>query len=153
MNATNSEVRDVLGDLIQICKDGQEGFQNAAEHMEASDVKSLLAAYSLQRSEFAGALQAEAHGLGEHDPKNSGSVSAGLHRGWFNLKAAIAGNDLHAILAECERGEDAAVAAYKKALMKGELPADIRRVIERQFVEVLAAHDAVKALRDAAVKQ
>jgi hypothetical protein len=37
--------------------------------------------------------------------------------------------------------------------MKGEVPADIRRVIERQFVEVLAAHDAVKALRDAAVKQ
>ncbi len=151
MNATNADVRNDLTDLIQTCKDGQKGFLDAAEHIHAVETRTLLSAYSLQRSEFAGQLQTEAHGLGEHDPENSGTLSGTLHRGWIDLKSAIDGNDLHAILAECERGEDVAVAAYKKILGK-ELPGDIRDVIERQYAEIIAAHDQVKIMRDAAKK-
>ena len=64
------------------------------------------------------------------------------------MKSAITSQDDHAILAECERGEDSAVAEYKKA-MEAELPADVRSVISRQQTEIKAAHDKIKALRDA----
>jgi uncharacterized protein (TIGR02284 family) len=55
----------------------------------------------------------------------------------------------HAVLAECERGEDAAKAAYEAALQKN-LPADVRTLVERQYQGVKANHDRVRNLRNAA---
>jgi len=53
----------------------------------------------------------------------------------------------HAVLEECERGEDTALARYRRAL-KAELPADVRDVIMRQMAGTQANHDQVKLLRD-----
>ncbi len=141
----------ILNDLIETLKDGQEGFRAAAADVESTDLKTLFSEYSLQRSKFAGELQALAHSLGEKEPANTGSVAASLHRGWINLKAALTSKDEHAILAECERGEDSAVAEYKKALETETLPADVRATIQTQSVAVKAAHNRVRDLRDALV--
>jgi len=54
----------------------------------------------------------------------------------------------HAILAECERGEDSAVEVYKEALNEPELSPEIREKLVTQFSEVQAAHDRVRDLRD-----
>ena len=141
----------ILKDLIETLKDGQEGFRAASTDVESTELKTLFSEYSLQRSKFAGELQALAHSLGEKEPTTTGSVAASLHRGWINLKAALTSKDEHAILAECERGEDSAVAEYKKALETETLPADVRATIQTQSVAVKAAHDRVRDLRDALV--
>jgi uncharacterized protein (TIGR02284 family) len=66
------------------------------------------------------------------------------------MKSAVTSRDDHAILSECERGEDSAVAEYKKAMEDdSRLSAPIREIVSRQYTEVKAAHDQVKALRDA----
>ncbi len=78
------------------------------------------------------------------------STAGALHRTWINLKSAISSQDDHAILAECERGEDSAVNEYKKAMNEVDLPSNIRTVVNRQYSEVQAAHDRVRDLRDAA---
>ena len=83
------------------------------------------------------------------DPENSGSIGGAIHRGWINIKSAITGNDEQAVLNEAERGEDIAKAEYKKAL-EGNLPANVREMIQNQYGSVQAAHDRVKALRDSA---
>jgi uncharacterized protein (TIGR02284 family) len=85
--------------------------------------------------------------LGDSKPEDSGSTAGALHRAWINLKAAVTNQDDHAILAECERGEDEAVRAYKKA-MDENLSAPIRDLVSRQYTEVKSAHDRIKALRD-----
>lgn len=149
---TNTDLRLALNDLIQTCRDGQEGFLTAAENIETGDVKRLLSQYSLQRAKFTGELQSASHALGDSNPENASSVTGTLHRGWINLKTALAGRDTHNILAECERGEDSAVGSYKEALQL-ELPADLRAIVERQYAEVQAAHNEVQALRDAYVTQ
>jgi len=100
----------VLNNLIETLKDGQEGFKQAAEGISDPKLKSLFRDYSQQRSRFATALQSEARRHGETEPETSSSATGALHRGWINLKSAITGGDEHAILAECERGEDSAVA-------------------------------------------
>ena len=63
------------------------------------------------------------------------------------MKSAVTNRDRHAILAEAERGEDAAVSAYKDAMEK-DLPAPIKNIVTRQATEVKAAH-----LRDATVSK
>src|SRR5690242_5125406 len=129
------EEKTVLNDLIETLKDGQEGFKQAAESVGNPRLKSLFNDYSEQRSRFAAALQSEARRHGETDPETDSSASGALHRGWINLKSALTGGDEHAILAECERGEDSAVEEYKKALADGLSPS-VQDLVSRQFAEI-----------------
>ncbi len=139
--------------LVQILHDGQAGFQQAADNVSNPELKLLFSRYSLQRSKFAGELESELLSLGEKDPQNEGTTVAGaLHRGWIDLKSAFAKGDDHAVLAEAERGEDAAKKAYHDARHQENLPAPLLQVIVSQAAEIQAAHDRVKALRDAAKK-
>jgi uncharacterized protein (TIGR02284 family) len=143
------EIISTINGLIETLKDGQEGFRQASEAVKDSKLKSLFSEFSLQRSKFAGELQNEAISLGDHNPEDSGSASGMMHRAWINLKSAITSGDDHAVLAECERGEDSAVAEYKKAMEEEDLSAPVRETISRQFTDVKNAHDRIKALRDA----
>ncbi len=140
---------DVIDNLIETLKDGQKGFEQAAEAVSDPKLKSLFSNYSQQRSRFAAALQSEARRNGETEPETSSSATGAMHRGWINLKSVITGGDEHAILAECERGEDSAVEQYKKALEDGLTPA-AQELVSRQFTEIKAAHDRIRSLRDAA---
>jgi uncharacterized protein (TIGR02284 family) len=138
----------VLNNLIETLKDGQEGFKQAAESVIDPKLKSLFRDYSQQRSRFATALQTEARQHGETKSETSSSATGALHRGWINLKSAITGGDEHAILAECERGEDSAVEEYKKALHDGLSPST-HELVSSQFAQIKAAHDQIRSLRDA----
>ncbi|MDQ3651219.1 MAG: PA2169 family four-helix-bundle protein [Acidobacteriota bacterium] len=141
---TNDDVISTLNNLIETCKDGQTGFQTAAEGVNNSELKTLFYNYSQQRAQFAGELQNEVLRLGG-DPEKTGSVAASLHRGWINIKSAVTGKDDAAVIAECERGEDSAVSNYKDAL-KEKVSADIRSVIDQQYAKVQEAHDRIRAL-------
>lgn len=143
------EAISTLNSLIETLKDGQEGFRQAAEAVKDSELKSLFNELSLQRSKFAGELQNQVIQLGDSDPEKTSSTAGAMHRAWINIKSAISSQDDHAILAECERGEDSAVAEYKKA-MEAELSSPVRDLISTQYTDVKAGHDRVKALRDAA---
>jgi uncharacterized protein (TIGR02284 family) len=144
------EIISTINGLIETLKDGQQGFREASQAVKDTQLKSLFLEYSLERAKFAGELQNEAISLGEHDPEDSSSAAGAMHRAWINLKSAITSGDDHAVLAECERGEDSAVNEYKKAMEEEELSAPIRETIARQYSDVKKAHDHIKALRDAA---
>ncbi|HKP92735.1 MAG TPA: PA2169 family four-helix-bundle protein [Chthoniobacterales bacterium] len=144
------EIISTINGLIETLKDGQQGFREASEAVKDSQLKSLFGEYSLQRAKFAGELQKEAISLGESNPEDSSSTAGAMHRAWINLKSAITSQDDHAILSECERGEDSAVAEYKKAMEEDALSSNIRDTISRQYADVKQAHDRIKALRDAA---
>jgi uncharacterized protein (TIGR02284 family) len=150
MTQAIEEYTTTLNDLIQICIDGQKGFETAANALENSDLRSELMGFSSQRAEFAHDLQRLVAATGEK-PKGSGTVEGALHRGWLNLKQAITSQDSHAILAECERGEDAAVAAYKTAMQEA-MPPKLAIPVASQFRVIQNTHDRVKTLRDSLKK-
>src|SRR3954453_19877877 len=148
--AQQKEISATINSLIETLKDGQEGFKQAAEAVKDSNLKSLFNEYSLQRSRFAGELQAEARQLGESDPETTSSTSGAMHRAWINIKSAVTSGDDHTVLAECERGEDSAVKEYQDAIEDSDLSAPIREIVRRQYNEVKSAHDRVRQLRDVA---
>jgi uncharacterized protein (TIGR02284 family) len=145
------EVISTINNLIETLKDGQEGFKQAAEGVKDPQLKSLFNEYSLQRARFATELQSQARSLGEPEPETSSTAAGALHRAWINLKSAVTIGDDHAILAECERGEDSAVEQYKKAV-DDNLSAQLREMVSRQYAEIKNAHDRIRNLRDAAKK-
>ncbi|MDQ3712428.1 MAG: PA2169 family four-helix-bundle protein [Acidobacteriota bacterium] len=143
----NNETISILNNLIETCKDGQEGFKQAAEGVERSDLKSLFYDLGQQRAKFAGELQALVRELGG-DPETTSSTAGSLHRGWINIKSYVTGKDEAGVLNEAERGEDIAKKAYKDALAEN-LPANVMTVVQAQSTEVMTAHDRVRDLRDA----
>jgi uncharacterized protein (TIGR02284 family) len=146
------EIISTINGLIETLKDGQEGFKQASEAVKDTQLKMLFSKYSLQRSKFAGELQNEAISMGEHNPESTSSTAGAMHRAWINLKSAVTSGDDHAILAECERGEDSAVNEYKKAMEEKDLSSPVRETISRQYTDVKSAHDRIRELRDAAKK-
>ena len=138
----------VVENLIETCKDGQKGYQDAAEHAKRPDLKTYFNQQSTERGHFAQELQAELGRLGKPDKKVSGSVGGALHRAWIDTKANMGGGD-KSILESIEAGEDSAKEAYQKALT-GALPTDLAEKVRRQAESVQRAHDKIRSLRDEA---
>jgi uncharacterized protein (TIGR02284 family) len=138
----------VVENLIETSKDGQKGYQDAAEHAKRPDLKSYFNEQSAERGRFAQELQAELAKLGKPEKKVSGSVGGAMHRAWLDTKANLGGGD-KTILESVEAGEDTAKDAYNKAL-GGALPASLTEIVRRQAASVQRAHDKVKLLRDEA---
>lgn len=150
MGTDNNDVISTLNNLIETCKDGQNGFQTASEGVKNSELKTLFLTYSQQRAKFAGELQNEVLHLGG-DPEKTGSVVASLHRGWINIKSTVTGEDEGAVIAEAERGEDSAVKNYKAALDET-LPENIRTIVQNQYTQVQEAHDRIRSLEKTSSK-
>lgn len=140
------DVIDVLNDLLESARDGEYGFRDSAERAQSVQLQGILQRHSLECASAAAELEHEIRRL-DGEPSVGGTVAGALHRGWVSVKTALSNNDDKAVLEECERGEDAAVARYRKAL-KSILPTDVQALVERQLQGAQRNHDEVRALRD-----
>jgi uncharacterized protein (TIGR02284 family) len=140
---SREELLFVLNELIETCMDGRQGFLDAEHLSQNARLKHLCSGVAQQWTEFAAELQNEALRLGV-EPDRAGTVAGALHRRWVRVKAALTALDDVAIAAECERGENIALARYQEALDK-KLPGPLRDLIaaQRQKIE-----EALARLRD-----
>lgn len=145
--ADNDDIISTLNDLIEVSKDGEEGFRSSAENVDDPRLKEFF----LRRSQEVGTsvreLQDLVRSLGG-EPAASSSIGGALHRRWIDIKTAFTRNDTVAVLNETERGEDVALNAYRKAAEQ-DLPTHVRFVVVRQLEGAKRNHDQVKQLRNA----
>lgn len=148
--ATTESKTSVINELIEINNDRVAGFEKVIADIrdENIDLKALFQTYAEQSRKNGQELAAIVGSVKELETGNS--VSGTLHRAWIDVKALFGGSDRASILAEAERGEDAIKKAYKDALSSGELTSDEAEVVSTQAQKIYAAHDQIKALRDAA---
>ena len=142
----NSDVVDLLNDLIEVSKDGEYGFNACAEHAKSPAIKSTLTARARDCAAGAAELQRLVTAYGG-DAETGGSASGALHRGWVSVRSALTSKDDVAVLEEAERGEDSALKKYRDAAAKA-LPADVQAVVQKQLQGAQANHDQIKVLRD-----
>lgn len=143
----NKDIVSTLNDLVETCRDGEYGFNACAEHAASEQVRSLFRTRAQDCRTGALELQDLVRQCGG-TPDEGGSATGAMHRGWVAVLGAVAGTSDERMLDEAERGEDAALARYRKALKEDDLPPTVRNVIERQLAGVQRNHDQVKALRD-----
>lgn len=145
-----SHILSVLEHLIEITRDGQEGFTQAAEHANSPELKALFTGYASERTRMLSELQVLERQHGKPEVDHTGTIVGGLHRAWINLRAAVATREDQAILEEAERGEDAAVKAFEDSMgsEKPMLPVSVTFVLERHLASVQSAHDEVRNRRD-----
>lgn len=143
----NDAVVTTLNDLIETSKDGQFGFDACAEHVNSEELRNLFTQRSKECEQAAAELQPLVLQFGGK-PDKGGSASGALHRGWVAVRGSLTGYTDLAMLEECERGEDAALASYRKALKDDTLPEAVRSIVARQQLGVQRNHDQIKLLRD-----
>lgn len=147
MAPTTKDTIEVLNDLVETARDGEHGYRTAAEDAKDPSLQARFQTLANQRATFVRELQEQVEALGG-EVEESGSAAGALHRGWINVKSAFSSDEPHSVLEECERGEDAAVEAYQKAVNADHLDAATHAIVRRQCAAVQAAHDEIKALRD-----
>jgi uncharacterized protein (TIGR02284 family) len=146
MSTSTEDIVDTLNDLIETCKDGEQGFRQCAEHTKSTQLKQIFLSRAGDCQQGASELQAIVTRLG--GKADTGSSTTGkLHHIWVDVKSTLTGDDDQAILNECERGEDAALERYRDAIKKP-LPDEIASVVQRQYEGVKRNHDQIRSLRD-----
>lgn len=132
--ASRDAVVDTLRDLLTICRDGEEGYAHAASDVDDHVLREAFTRRSIERARFAVALIDAIEGLGG-EPGKRGSTVGALHRRWLDARARWKHEGTRGILAECERGERVALEMYEETLAR-DLPADIRAIVEAQYVAI-----------------
>lgn len=145
----NKETIEVLNDLIQINNDRIVGYEKAIKETkdEDEDLKVLYASMIAESHRNKIALATEVQALGS-DVENGTTTSGKIYRAWMDVKAVFTGHDRHAVLENCEAGEDAAQRAYRSALNHDGLPAYIKDLLTQQQQTLRESHDEIKSLRD-----
>jgi uncharacterized protein (TIGR02284 family) len=145
--ADRSEFIDTIRDLIDTCRDGEKGWQEAANHAKRADLKTMFHEVSQERAGFARELETELASMApDKAEKSEGHVAGALHRAWIDTKTALGAGD-HAIIEWLEQGEDYAKRKYEEALSTG-LPAGVLAIVRRQAQSVRNVHDRVRTMRD-----
>lgn len=146
---TRTEVIDILNDLLKNAHDGHQGYLAAAKETHSPYLQNTFQTLAEHHARTAADLAAlvQQHG---GEAVDHGSATGAVHRGWLKVKAAVGADSDASILDEAERGEDANVARYRKALKADSLPADLLATIDRQAQAAQRSHDEIKAMRDAA---
>jgi uncharacterized protein (TIGR02284 family) len=138
---------DTLNELIATLKDGEKGYLAAFEDAKRADLKELFSGLASQRAQFAKELQTHV-AREDADVEDSGTIGGALHRGWIDLKSAVADREDKAILEECERGDSHAVKTFNEALTSSDLgPA--RTAVEGQYRSIQASLAQIQSLHRA----
>ncbi|SFE12916.1 PA2169 family four-helix-bundle protein [Nitrosomonas sp. Nm166] len=144
----NVEIATLLNGLVEISRDGAEGFKACADNASDQDLKMYFQDRAQSCEEAINTLSVEVIYYGGN-PDTSGTTTGTLHRTWINIKTALTKKDNLAVLEECEMGEAAAVMAYENALRQ-EIPDNLRALLERLYEGVKRNHERVRQLRDEA---
>lgn len=143
---STEQILDKLQYILGTLKDGQNGYREAAENATDPQLKSLLTELGQGRAQMASEIEQHIVRLGDK-PREGGSAGAALHRTWINIKDALTGRDDQAVIAECERGDKAAVDNYEDVLGE-DLPSDIKDVLQAQYQQVVAGRERMTQLKN-----
>jgi uncharacterized protein (TIGR02284 family) len=142
----NSHDIATLNGLIATTLDSVKGYTEAAKESETGRYGALFTSRASERQQVATRLQQEVATLGGK-PEDDGTIVAGAHRLFINLKAAVTGHDDKAIINEVEAGEDHIKAKYEDALVDRELSPAVRTLIEAAYASVKEGHDEMRDLK------
>ena len=135
-----------LQELIRANIDAYDGFHESADEIKDQVLARLFRHIADERSSMASELQKYVEWNGERAAKE-GTIAAGVHRAWINIRSKLSGGDAYVILCEAERGEDHIKQAYE-GVLKETAGSPLNDVLQQQYSIVKAGHDKVRDLRD-----
>ena len=140
------KTHELVHTLIECCRDSQQAYLDAAEHISDSRLRLYFNERALERAQFAGELTEELRTVGEHHLKSEGTTGGAIRRAWMDMKAKLGGGD-HSILSSLEACEDQIKHAYEET-MKAGLPRELDALARTQAQSIYTSHDYIRGIRD-----
>ena len=144
MSLPNQKVVSILKDLMEVSKDGEQGYKDASDDIKDKELSAMLFEFSVQRGEFVNNLRVIVHNL-KGETEFSGSILGILHRRWMDVKFGVAGSNPRSVLRECLRGDNAALRKYEIHLGQ-DLPDNIRAMVSNQHESIKENYDMISKL-------
>lgn len=144
----NEQLVGMLNELLETTRDAEFGFQACADEVAAAKLQQLFYHRAEQCHQAADDLVQLIWRFGGA-PAEGGTAGGAMPRGWIHIKGPVGTDTDLAMLEECERKEDAALARYGKALAQT-LPHEVRSFVERQVQSARRHHDQIRDLRNEA---
>jgi uncharacterized protein (TIGR02284 family) len=135
-----------INSLIATTLDSVDGYTEAAKETQNTSFVTLFSGLAGERRDLIARLQQEVSALGG-EPEDDGTVLAGAHRVFLNLKSVVTGHDEKAIIHEVEAGEDHIKAKYEDALADRELSPAVLSLLASAYDSVKAGHDEIRDIK------
>jgi uncharacterized protein (TIGR02284 family) len=135
----------MLNRLIEICNDGSQGYETAAQTVHDLKLKQMLRRLALERRAFEAELRQEVVRLGGK-PINHGTLRGALHRGWMHATGAGA-SSAGGVLKEIAFGERTSFKHYEEVLRR-ELPADLQSLVAHHCLRIAQVRDLIRELAE-----
>lgn len=128
----NKEIISDLKGLINIIKDGKEGYKSAADATDNVELKAIFLKNMAQRALYESELTAHLAKHGGYDKNEDGGVLGAIHRAWIDVKEALTGKSETAVLGAVVTGENAALAKYDSCIKDNQLHEDHLNLLTSQ---------------------
>ncbi len=135
-----------LNTLIATLIDSVDGYEKSAGEVRGPSLAQSFTSRAKERRAAVTELQAAVRTAGG-EPEDDGSVMAGAHRMFLNLKEVVTGTDDTAIINEIERGEDYLKAKFEAALKNVDLSPQARSAVQSAWTSVREGHDEMSQLK------
>lgn len=137
-----------LNSLIAATIDSVDGYEEAEKNTDGSRFDAMFRERIMERQAVIVTLRKEVVRLGG-EAEDDGTMLAGAHRVFVNLKSVVTGQDDKAIIDEVEQGEDHIKAEFETAMEDEDVSPQVRDVIRECYASVKRGHDQMRDLKHA----
>ncbi len=126
-----NEIKDDLQKIVDICNDGVEGYEIAADKIDDGSMKTLFLRLSQQRKGFIETIKNEAHTMGI-DFNETGTAKGFFHRTWLATKSTFSSDKKDKVIEEAMTGENKALEVYAKVTADPAVPEYLQHTLGEQ---------------------
>ena len=123
----------VINRLMQICNEKIEGYQNAAENVQHSELAETFRSLAAQNKSFLGELLPFTQGPSSSELEEP--LIDDIFNDWMDFKSDLSGDDEIGLINACEMGEKHAISAYEEAL-ENTITDEVRDVISDHLLQM-----------------
>ena len=138
----NDKTTHTLNDLIQIARDGQEFYNEAAGKVKDAELSALFTRIAASKADIITSLSATVSAAGG-TPAEHGTFVGSMQQLYGRLRASL-GDTTYGFVAELEESEDRLLGAFRDALGDTNTSALARQDIQRLLPEVQQTHAVMR---------
>ncbi len=145
--STGSKIEHSLNDLIEIARDGDKFYTEAAGKVKDAELSALFTRIAGVKRNIVNSLSAAVRAAGG-EPAEHGTMVGAMQKMYGNIRATL-GDTQYGYVAELEESEDRLLKAFKETLMDESVPAAARTEAASVLPKVEECHNVMRARKHA----
>ncbi|MDQ1108860.1 uncharacterized protein (TIGR02284 family) [Stenotrophomonas rhizophila] len=140
--STESKTAHTLNDIIEIARDGQDFYTEAADKVKDTELSALFTKIAGVKSQIVTSLSSTVAATGAK-PAEHGTVVGSMQQFYGKVRATL-GDTQYGYVAELEESEDRLLKAFKDTLTDSDTPPAARAEVSRLLPLVQETHDVMR---------